>query len=179
MSTPQNIWNQNVDSFTFNSPTYGTLSLHEVITQIKMFLTKFRESECSLVIGSDSNEKIQNGSKEKYAHVITAIIVYRKGSGGIYFWHKNPAVTVHSLREKIYAETFTSLHFATAFVPYLKKALNGQLPKYNLEIHIDVGNRGETREMIKEVVGIISGNGFVAKTKPESYGASYIADKHT
>ena len=33
--------------------------------------------------------------------------------------------------------------------------------------------------MIKEVVGIVTGNGYVAKTKPEAYGASYVADKHT
>ncbi|MBU3957376.1 ribonuclease H-like YkuK family protein, partial [Patescibacteria group bacterium] len=38
---------------------------------------------------------------------------------------------------------------------------------------------GPTREMIKEVVGMVNGNGFVAKTKPESYGAFVVADKHT
>lgn len=36
-----------------------------------------------------------------------------------------------------------------------------------------------TREMIREVVGMVSGNGFTAKTKPESYGAFVVADKHT
>jgi len=38
---------------------------------------------------------------------------------------------------------------------------------------------GPTREMIKEVVGMVNGNGFTAKTKPESYGAFVVADKHT
>jgi len=33
--------------------------------------------------------------------------------------------------------------------------------------------------MIKEVVGMVTGNGFTAKTKPDSYGASKVADKHT
>jgi predicted RNase H-related nuclease YkuK (DUF458 family) len=33
--------------------------------------------------------------------------------------------------------------------------------------------------MIKEVVGMVTGNGFKARTKPESYGASNVADKHT
>ena len=46
-------------------------------------------------------------------------------------------------------------------------------------IHGYFGERGDTREMIKEVVGMVTGNGFVAKTKPEAYGASYVADKHT
>ena len=83
------------------------------------------------------------------------------------------------IRDKIYAETIMSLNFATSFVPLLKKGLNGHLPNYNLEIHVDVGEHGDTRDMIKEVVGMVTGNGFVAKTKPDAYGASYVADKHT
>jgi len=31
---------------------------------------------------------------------------------------------------------------------------------------------------IKEVVGMVTGNGFVAKTKPDAWGASTVADKH-
>ena len=60
-----------------------------------------------------------------------------------------------------------------------RKSLNGNSPKYNLEIHVDVGEHGDTREMIKEIVGMVTGNGFVAKTKPDAYAASYVADKHT
>ena len=83
------------------------------------------------------------------------------------------------MREKIYKETFTSLNFATIFVPLFQKHLNGASPNYNLEIHVDVGEHGETRNMIKEVVGIVTGSGFVAKTKPNAYAASYVADRHT
>jgi predicted RNase H-related nuclease YkuK (DUF458 family) len=76
-------------------------------------------------------------------------------------------------------ETITSLTFASIFVPLFKKHLNGKFLNYNLEIHVDVGEHGATREMIKEVVGMVTGNGFVAKTKPDAYAASYVADKHT
>ncbi len=55
----------------------------------------------------------------------------------------------------------------------------GKVLHYNLEIHVDVGEHGDTRDMIKEVVGMVTGNGFVAKTKPQAYAASYVADKHT
>jgi hypothetical protein len=82
------------------------------------------------------------------------------------------------LRDKIYAETLLSLKIAQDFLPSLNKKLNGH-NNYELEIHIDVGRSGETREMIKEVVGMVTGNGFTAKTKPDSYGASKVADKHT
>jgi len=33
--------------------------------------------------------------------------------------------------------------------------------------------------MIKEVVGLIKGNGFEAKIKPEAYVASAVADRYT
>ena len=48
-----------------------------------------------------------------------------------------------------------------------------------LEIHVDVGTKGDTREMINEIVGMIRGSGYSVKTKPEAYGASNVADRHT
>jgi len=33
--------------------------------------------------------------------------------------------------------------------------------------------------MIREVVGMVNGNGFYARTKPDAYGATSVADKHT
>jgi hypothetical protein len=110
---------------------------------------------------------------------VTAILVHRKGFGGKYFWRRKDVSNIHTLREKIYTETLESLSFALYFVPLLRRMLVGEIPSYNLEIHIDVGEFGDTRDMIKEVVGMVTGNGFVAKTKPYSYGASSVADKHT
>lgn len=162
----------------FQSQTHGAITLENVIYRIKIFLAEDPDAEYSLVIGTDSQEKII-GKNDKVINIITAIVVHRKGFGGKYFWLKSQKPKTRTLREKIYTETLASLSFATDFVPLLKKSLNGKAPKYNLEIHVDVGEHGATREMIKEVVGMVSGNGFVAKTKPYSYGASYVADKHT
>lgn len=162
----------------YYSTTHGKTSITEVLIHIKSFLEEDSKAEYSLIIGSDSQEKMDSDGKKKI-HVVTAIVVHRKGFGGKYFWQKKTSTEVHSLREKIYTETLSSLDLARGFVPLLKKELNGEAPKYNLEIHVDVGEHGDTREMIKEVVGMVTGNGFIAKTKPESYGASYVADKHT
>jgi len=81
------------------------------------------------------------------------------------------------LREKIYAETLKSLEIAGELVPVLRTAMNHS--NYDLEIHIDVGQKGKTREMIKEVVGMVTGNGYIARTKPDSWAASSVADRHT
>ena len=161
-----------------NSITHGTIKIKDSIRLIKDFLEEEPSQEYSLVIGTDSHEKENNGSS-KTINLVTAVLVHRKGFGGKYFWRRKYLSNIHSLREKIYAETIESLDFALSFVPLLRKSLNGDTPHYNLEIHIDVGEHGDTREMIKEVVGMVTGNGFVVKTKPHSYGASYVADKHT
>lgn len=161
-----------------NSLTHGEIKIDESIWLIKKFLEEKPTAEYSLVIGTDSHERENNGDS-KTINLVTAILVHRKGFGGKYFWRRKNIPNIHSLREKIYAETLESLNFALSFVPLLRKTLNGNSPFYNLEIHIDVGEHGDTRDMIKEVVGMVTGNGFVAKTKPYAYGASYVADKHT
>jgi len=171
--------NNDFDSELFQSVTHGTLKIDDVISLIKAFLEDEPSSSYSLVIGTDSHEKNYSRNENHYINLVTAILVHRRGFGGKYFWKRKELTNIHTLREKIYAETFESLDFASTFVPQLKKKLNGQSPSYNLEIHIDVGEHGDTRDMIKEVVGMVTGNGFVAKTKPGAYGASSVADRHT
>lgn len=167
------------DLIKFQSVTHGILKVEDIIILIKNFLEEDPTAEYSLVIGTDSHEKNGKENKNRYISLVTAILVHRRGFGGKYFWKRKELSNIRTLREKIYAETMNSLNFASIFVPMLKKSLNGRSPHYNLEIHIDVGEHGDTRDMIKEVVGMVTGNGFVAKTKPEAYGASYVADRHT
>jgi len=163
----------------FQNSTLGQLSLSEVINQIEIFLEANDKAEYSLVIGTDSKDWTDGQNGNRQINLVTAIVVHRRGFGGRYFWQRKKISRVHTLREKIYAETLASLSFASYFVPLLKKSLNGDSPNYHLEIHVDVGEHGETREMIREVVGMVNGNGYVAKTKPYAFAASYVADKHT
>ena len=169
----------NISSIEFVSITFGKLNILEVLNEINEFLEEEPKATYSLIVGSDSHEISGYSLKNRKINLVTAILVHRKGYGGRYFWTRKYASNIHSLREKIYAETLLSLDFAREFVPLLQEKLEGKSLSYNLEIHIDVGEHGATREMIKEVVGMVTGNGFVAKTKPDAYGASYVADKHT
>lgn len=168
-----------IQNIKFENITNGKLNYLQVIEQINNFLEEDPQKEYRLVIGSDSHEENGTNLNNRRLKVVTAILVHRRGFGGKYFWIKKNVNNIHSLREKIYAETLISLDVAREFVPLLREFINDDYPKYDLEIHIDVGEFGETREMIKEVVGMVTGHGFVAKTKPEAYGASYVADKHT
>jgi predicted RNase H-related nuclease YkuK (DUF458 family) len=47
------------------------------------------------------------------------------------------------------------------------------------EFHIDVGEKGETKTLIGEMVGMVKGLSFIPKIKPESYCASSFADRYT
>ena len=159
----------------FISPTKGELTVSEVVSEIKDFINEGPDSSYLVVIGSDSQSKHVNNHSE--IDFVTAVIVHRQGKGARYFYRKEKLNMTPVLRAKIWTETQMSLGTATQIAPLLRQAINPA--KYDLEIHVDVGPFGPTREMIKEVVGMVNGNGFKAKTKPESWGASSVADKHT
>src|SRR3989304_7076858 len=160
----------------FISPTFGKLTLTNVVDQIVAYLHEEPQRRYRLVIGTDSQDRRFNGRKS--TSVVTAVVVHRIGKGGRYFWKNGTVRHIRSLRQKIYTETFRSLEVAQDVIPRLRTKLNGN-KNWELEIHIDIGQTGETRDMIKEVVGIVMGNGYTAKTKPDSFGASSVADKHT
>lgn len=159
----------------FNSPTKGELSTDSVISEISGFVKEDPGGFYRLVIGTDSQVKSVNGKSE--IDYVTAVIVHRQGKGARYFWKREKVDKIPRLRDKIYTETSISLTTAQSLVPLLRKAISPA--KYDFEIHIDVGPIGPTRDMIKEVVGMVNGSGFAAKTKPDSWGASSVADKHT
>lgn len=158
----------------FHNPSVGKLALQKVGSEVKNFVQE-EQGNYQLVIGSDSHFRTVKGKSE--LNLVTAIVIHRQGRGGRYFWTRVKIPRFFSLKEKIYQETLASLEMAEKVLPLLKKSLNGDYEL--LEIHIDVGGRGPTKVMIKELVGMVIGNGFKAKTKPDAYGASVVADRYT
>src|SRR3990170_5078851 len=131
----------------FVSPTKGNMSISEVISDISDFVNQEPGGFYRLVIGTDSQAHASNGKPE--IDYVTALVVHRLGGGARYYWRKEKVEKKPVLREKIYTETTISLATAEEVVPDLRKAVSPA--KYDLEIHIDVGPIGPTREMIKEV----------------------------
>ena len=157
----------------FHSPTKGRMKLVKIAKEISDFISQDSQDKYQLIVGTDSNG-------DKRADFVTAIIVYRVGHGGRYFWKKtNGGKIYHTLRDRIYQEVSLSLQTAQEMLKQLSSLLkSSREPSYDFQIHIDVGQNGPTREMIKEVVGMVRGNGFKAKIKPESYAASNVADRY-
>lgn len=154
----------------FHSPSKGLLDLKTLVQEVADFINEDDVHEYCVAIGSDSEQK--NGTAE-FVNVVT---VHRKGSHGRYFWHKYKDIKVYNLHDRIFKEALYSLELAQEIVQDLKDKI--EHPRYGIEIHVDVGENGPTRDMIKEVMGMIRGNGFEAKIKPYAYGAANVADKH-
>ena len=158
----------------FRSPSSGRIRLASVAEEISKYINEDSQSKYRLIVGTDSNG---NGK----TNFVTAIIVCRVGRGGRYFWKKtNGDKIYHTLRDRIYKEVTLSLQYAQNILGELESFIEKtDEPNYDFQIHIDVGQNGPTRDMIKEVVGMVRGNGFKAKIKPDSYAASSVADKYT
>ncbi len=155
----------------FRNQTFGVLGLEHVLLNISEYIKAQPSFKYRIIVGTDSKGK--NG---KDVDFVTAIIIHRVGNGGIYFWKRSLTSTFYTLRDRIYQEALISINFAQSL---LEVAKNEEILACGLEIHLDVGRIGETREIINEVIGMIRGSGFEVKTKPDSFGASKVADRHT
>lgn len=155
----------------FQSPTFGELPLLQVRTNIIDFLARDPAAMYQIVVGTDSQP--HNGSGVDF---VTAIVVHRKGHGGIYFWKRTVNKAHFVLRQRMYEEATMSMATAEEVVTLLHQ---DGITKYDVEIHVDIGKFGPTREMISEIIGMVRGSGYRVKMKPESYAASKVADRYT
>lgn len=154
---------------SFHSPTYGNISLQQVFQKIVEFVKEQPERNYSLIVGSDSFP----GEETVF---VTAIIIHRKGSGGRYFYRKLKYEKMENLKLRIFTEASLSLEIAETLRKLLSENGFSRLP---VEIHLDIGKNGATRTLVKEVIKMIVGSGYIAVTKPDSFGASKVADRHT
>lgn len=156
----------------FISPTKGKISFSQMINEIIKFVVENPEKNYQLIIGTDSEGK-------ETPLFVSAIVIHKIGEGGRFFYKKIKGKKKYTLRTRIYEETMISLNLAIKIRESVEKELIKISPKNykNLEIHTDIGQTGETREMIKEIVGMVKGNGFKVKIKPEAFGATVIADR--
>ena len=158
----------------FFSPSKGAMGMPDIVADIYSYMHEDAKRDYSVVIGTDSQVYLKTD-------FITAIVVRRMGAGGRYFWTRAQQENFKTLRERIYMETVKSLELAEVVSKQLYILLHQEdkFKNFNIEIHVDVGEVGPTREMIREVVGMVRGNGYEVKIKPFSFGAFVVDDHHT
>ena len=141
-----------------------------MVGEVTSFILQDPSYHYRLTIGTDS--ELLN---DKNADFVTAIVVHRIGNGGRYFYRRFELGKFHTLRDRIIREALISVDVAKDFLVEFKKFT---LPDFEFEIHADIGEHGPTKALIQEVVGMVRANNFEVKTKPESYAASNVADRH-
>jgi predicted RNase H-related nuclease YkuK (DUF458 family) len=155
----------------FFSSSLGTrLTAPQVVAEIVSYMKEEPMRHYKVTIGTDS----EVGS-DKYADFVTAIVVHRIGNGGRYFWRHFELGKFHTLRDRMIREVLVSLDVAKEVLSELRLS---PLPDFDFEIHADIGPNGPTNAVIQEIVGMVRANNFEVKTKPESYAASNVADRH-
>ena len=146
----------------FVSPTKGPMSFNAMFEDDPT-------AEYKLIVGSDSQPRDQ-------ICFVTAVVIHRLGKGGRYFYTRDHVTKMPSLKQRIFYEAHLSLDVASRLAALISKNGHSAL---NVEIHLDVGRNGQTKSMIRELVQEIVGSGFAARIKPDAYGASQVADKHS
>ncbi|MBD1372473.1 ribonuclease H-like YkuK family protein [Hazenella sp. IB182357] len=154
----------------FIHPRRGRRTLHEMIAEIQSYVHEEPTESYKVVIGTDSQ------TREHSTVFVSAVIVQRIGKGAIFYYQRNRYKAIRDLRYRIYQETEYSLKCVDALKESGFFSFSIQLP---MEIHLDIGQKGETRKLIQEVVGWVTAVGYTAKIKPESYAASAVADRFT
>ena len=154
----------------FRSSLGLMLTPRQVVDGIVKFMRADDTYRYKVIIGSDSEK-----TAEDEADFVTAVVCHRLGNGGIYFWRAMKGGNCRILRNRIWQEVLMSIDIAKEIVELMKDAA---APVFDFEVHIDVGEKGPTRELIQELVGVVRANNFEARVKPHSYAASKIADRH-
>lgn len=159
---------QNIFDGYFYNPTKGNLNLDEVMQELSSYMSEKPDKTYEIIVGCDS-------PSEEEPHFPLVLLVLRKGEGGRFFIKKVSyplgEKKFYNWKQRILEEVMLSCQFALG----LRERM-GQEVRY---IHADVGEKGQTRDMVKEVVGLIRGSGFEPRIKPESFAASVVADRFT
>jgi len=165
-------------SSEFYNASLGQISRQKMIDEIAAYIHQKPEYFYDIIVGCDS-------SSEDHPVFPIVVVVLRKGAGGRFFVKKvrfnaSPQRFSHP-HQRIIQEVMLSCELALELRDLIQQKIEAfEGANYQFRyIHADVGQGGQTRSMIKEVVALINGNGFEAKIKPDSYAASVVADRFT
>lgn len=165
----------------FYNPTRGNLKLEEVMEEMLNYMKEKPDKFYDIIIGCDSS------SGERFYFPV-AVVILKTGEGGRFFLKKisyPPSLLKKKFsnwKMRVLEEVLLSCQLALFLREKFEKKIQNLNESFNYQlryIHADIGENGQTKDMIKEVTGLIRGNGFEPKIKPESYVASTVADRYS
>ncbi len=159
----------------FYNPTKGNLKIEGVIKELFNYISEKPEKFYDIIVGCDS-------SSGEDPHFPVAVVILRTGEGGRFFLKRiaYKGRKFYNWKQRILEEVFLSCQLALYLRENFEKKIRDKDFRYQFRyIHADIGENGGTKDMIREVTGLIKGNGFEPKIKPEAYVASIVADRYS
>ena len=169
---------EKIDQGYFFNPSLGNLKVNQVIEEILSYMAQKSEKFYDIIVGCDS-------PSSEEPHFPAVVVVLRTGEGGRFFLKKvnySSEKKFFNWKTRILEEVFLSCELALFLKENLETEIKKLVPLPNYQfryIPADIGENGQTKDMIKEVTGLIKGNGFEPKIKPESFVASTVADRYS
>ena len=161
----------------FRTGSGDIVTFDEMAERIIAYIKAIPGVNYNIAIGTDS----QTYDETK---VVLAVTVHRVGNGGIFFvksiYHE--AFRITQLQDKLYEETHISLTATEMLFESLLDHgfdITDEANNVHLTVHIDVGKNGATKAYISELEGWVRAMGYDTAIKPDSYAASFVADKYS
>ncbi|RAO99921.1 hypothetical protein PW5551_00600 [Petrotoga sp. 9PW.55.5.1] len=148
--------------FKLKSPTFGVVESNDLKELINVFA---ENKKYKILVGTDSH------AKNSHVLFATAIVIYRIGNGGTYFYNIKYEQKHYDMFSRLIKEAELSLKVAE----FLENYLNFKKP----EVHLDIGLNGKSKEVFNTITGYVKGLGYDYKIKPESFAATSIAHLYT
>ncbi len=156
--------------FLFMSPTHGPITFDAMCARLTETIGNSQD-RFTIMVGTDSH--VHNNRDVCF---VTVVFVHRVSKGGHFFYRKFKKSNIINLKQRMLYEAMQSLTLASMLTAQLQ---NLGCPSVNLEVHADVGSRGATRTIVKEIIGMIEAQGFISRVKPDAPAATKLADRFT
>lgn len=114
-------------------------------------------------IGTDS---LQTG---RYTQFVTVVAVLTPGKGGRVAYSREVVPRIKSLRDRLLKEVWRSVELGMKLAPVVPGEMT---------VHVDANpsERYMSSKYVQELVGLVVGQGFAVRIKPDSWAASHAAD---
>ena len=146
------------------------LTFEEALAQAIAYINEDKEAEYDVIVGSDSLWR------PWHTVFATVFAVHRKGKGARFWYTKSKEKYPKNIPVRLMREASDSVELMQALYD---SEIIGLVPEDNFSIHVDVGSKGESRHVINEIIGYVTGQGMKCEYKPEASVGSIVADRIT
>jgi predicted RNase H-related nuclease YkuK (DUF458 family) len=145
-------------------------SIEDIIQKIKDWINEDTYSTYEIIVGTDSLYR------KKYTVFSSVVIIHRIGHEARFWFTQTREKMPQSIPVRLMKEVYDSVSIIQAL---LDSDLKQMVAEENWAVHCDVGMKGESRQIINQVVGYVTGQGLKCEYKPDAAIASNVADRFT